>query len=357
MDGYAVRAADLDQGPGGERRIRVAGRSLAGDPVPGPLPPGSAWEVATGGPVPAGADSVIRIEDTDRGHPVVTIRSLRDLGQHLRPAGGDAAEGAVLLDAGIRLGAGGIALLAAGGAVTVTVRRQPAVAILCTGDELADLRDGIDPIAARRRIPDVNGPMLEAAVREAGAVPLRLGIAGDDDAAVTPMIAGLDPARADMIVSAGGISVGDRDRVAAAMDSTGGRRVFRRVRIRPGGPVTLAVLPDGRPWLALPGNPVSALVTFHLIARPMLAAMAGDARPVAGECRMVMEDPLEPLEGLERYPRVRLSGAGSVRLTGPQESWRTTGLGIADGVIRVEAGHRIRAGDEVAFLPWSDFRR
>jgi molybdopterin molybdotransferase len=350
MDGYAVRATDVrGASPDNPVTLPVSGGGDAGDPVPPPLAPGTAWRVATGGRVPEGADSVVRVEDVSVGPPLaagdldptttITIKSARDAGRNVRPAGGDVAEGSVALTAGTRVTPGVLALLAALGESAPMVHRTPRVAIITSGEEVASLEQR-DLVARGERIADVNLPMLTALVHEAGGVPVPVGLVRDDVAAMADAVR--NAADADFLLTAGAISVGLRDHVPAAMASLGARVEFRRVRVRPGGPTTLATLPDGRPWLALPGNPVSAFVTFHLFARPVIAVMKRESenatrRESARLVEPVMRDPV-----LEQFVRVTLdkddSGALVATLTGNQGSWVTTSIARADALARIPAG-------------------
>ncbi len=349
MDGYAVRAGDVR----GATRVApvilpLAGGGHAGDPTPPPLPPGTAWRVATGGRVPDGADSVVRQEDTagegrgTNGGDPVTILSDRDAGRNVRPAGSDVAQGAAPLPAGTRLGPGQLAMLAALGVATPMVHRHPRVGILTSGDEVAPLGD-LERIAAGERLPDANGPMLHALVARAGGVPVDLGLVADDPAQMREAIERATDV--DLILTAGGISVGAHDHVPAVMAALGAVIRFRRVRIRPGGPTTFATLPDGRPWLALPGNPVSAFVTFHVFASAAIRQMSGDSRPEdsfrparLGDGESVARHPT-----LDLYLRVTLSadpagGPPIARLTGHQGSWVQSSIALADALAIVPAG-------------------
>lgn len=370
MDGYAVRSADV-RGASRDAPVTLplVGGGDAGDAAPPPLAPGTAWRVATGGRVPDGADSVVRVEDTApatgdgpappreaaagrRASNLVTIHHDRDAGRNVRPAGGDVVAGSVALAAGTFITPGVVALLAALGESHPMVHRKPRVAIVTSGEEVVPL-DERDRIASGERIADVNGPMLAALVRQAGGVPVPAGLARDDAGAIAEAVA--RAADADMVITAGGISVGERDHVPAAMQRLGAELVFRRVRVRPGGPTTLARLPDGRPWLALPGNPVSAFVTFHVFAAPGIRRMSGDERratgddtwsPVApGSSRLTarLAEPVPRDATLEQYLRVTLSPAGDgglpwARLTGNQGSWVTSSIAQAEGLAVIPAG-------------------
>lgn len=362
MDGYAVRATDVrGASPDNPVTLPVSGGGDAGDPVPPPLAPGTAWRVATGGRVPEGADSVVRVEDVSVGPPLaagdldptttITIKSARDAGRNVRPAGGDVGEGSIALAAGTRVTPGVLALLAALGESAPMVHRTPRVAIITSGEEVASLEQR-DLVARGERIADVNLPMLTALVHEAGGVPVPVGLVRDDVAAMADAVR--SAADADFLLTAGAISVGIRDHVPAAMASLGARVEFRRVRVRPGGPTTFATLPDGRPWLALPGNPVSAFVTFHLFARPVIAVMKRESENARKRDRARLVEPVVRDPVLEQFVRVTLdrgdAGALVATLTGNQGSWVTTSIARADALARIPAGEGEVAEVEVLLL-------
>lgn len=361
MDGYAVRAADV-RGASEDAPINLplVGGGDAGDVEPPPLRPGTAWRVATGGRVPNGADSVVRQEDTDRdaGHVTrhasrVTFINDRDAGRNVRPAGGDVAKGATVLQRGDTITPGVLAMLAALGEAAPVVYRKPRVVILGSGNEVASLSQ-LERIASGERIADVNGPMLAAMVRVSGGVPVELGLVADDPEAIAAAIRAASDA--DLIITAGGISVGQLDHIVTVMESLQARIVFRRVKLRPGGPTTHAVLPDGRPWLALPGNPVSAFVTFHLFAAPAIRAMSGAEHPFTTLHRAVLHSTVMRDPSLDQYLRVRLEpstngGLPTARVTGNQGSWVLSSIVAADALALVEAGEgELAAGGEVKVL-------
>lgn len=339
MDGYAVRAADV-RGASAATPVRlpVSGRVAAGDPPPPALAPGRAVRCFTGAPLPAGTDSVIRQEDTDRGDAVVTITADRDAGQHVRPAGADLARGAPALAAGTRIGPGQLALLAALGVSHPEVHRRPRIAILTSGDELVPY-DATDAIHAGTKLADVNGPALAALVAAVGGVAVPLGIAADTPEAIA---ARLDAAAdADLLLTAGGVSVGDHDRIHDVMAARGVALRFRRVRLRPGGPTAFGVLSDGRPWLGLPGNPVSAMVTFTLFAAPAIRRMAGDPAPAPVTLPVTVATPIARDPHLDLYLRVRLAPGDphpTATPTGPQGSGILTSMARADALLEVPAG-------------------
>lgn len=274
MDGYALRAADA---PRAGARLPVAFEVFAGDDRARALPPGSCARIFTGAPLPPGADSVEMQEEVEPLARSARFRRAAVPGRFVRNAGADVARGAVALPAGLEVDAGAIGLAAALGRSELSVHRRPRVGILATGDEIVPLGGSPGP----GQIFESNGHQLAAACADAGAVAVRLPLAGDDPASLRRS---LSAARGlDALVSIGGVSVGDRDLVRAGLTGSGARLDFWRVAMRPGKPVAF-----GR-WgkmavFGLPGNPASSLVTFELFVRPALRALAG----LPGTGRMVL---------------------------------------------------------------------
>lgn len=341
MDGFAVRAADV-RGAAAHRpvRLRVVDDVPAGGFPTRPVGPGEAVRVMTGAPMPEGADGVIRIEHTnawDRADRPAEIDVLRDddAGRNVRHRGEDYGVDDPLIDAGAVLTPARVGLLAAIGVRTVAVRRRPLVAILATGDELAG-PDDLDAVRAGRRIADSNSPALAAAVHAAGGIALPLGIARDE---ADDIGSRLEDARdADMLLTTAGASVGDHDLVKEALDQAGFALDFWRVRMRPGSPFSFGRL--GRTLvLGLPGNPVSALVTFEILGVPALRALLGRTDPHSAVRRVLTDEPIPTRGGLAHFLRVRLTqdgnGPARVRLTGPQGSGILTSMSRADALLVV----------------------
>jgi molybdopterin molybdotransferase len=273
MDGYALRSADTrGASAGSPATLVVAGESRAGGPPPPRLSGGAAIRIFTGAPMPDGADAIVIQEEARVDGARVSIPEPVEPGAWVRERGSDLAEGAPLLTRGARLGPGEIGILAAQGVASVTVFRRPRVAILSTGDELRDLGD---PERAGA-IVNSNAYALAAQVREAGADPIVLPNVIDDMAAtVAALRVGLS---ADLLMTCGGVSVGDHDLVKQAFAEVGIEAGFWKVRIKPGKPLTFGC--RGRvPVVGLPGNPMSAMVTFEALVRPGIRIMTGDARP------------------------------------------------------------------------------
>lgn len=265
MDGYALRAADASR-PGA--RLPIAFEVFAGRPAPGPLPAGACCRIFTGAPLPVGADAVEMQEEVRRQRRIALFGRAAERGRFVRPRGSDLAAGQVALPAGALIDPGATGLAAGLGRTELLVHRRPRVAILPTGDELVP--PGRQP--GPGQIVESNGTALSAAVRDAGGEPVLLQPARDDAAS---MARTLESVRGlDALVTAGGVSVGERDLVRAALAGAGARFDFWRVAMRPGKPFTF-----GR-WermavFGLPGNPAAALVSFELFVRPALRALAG----------------------------------------------------------------------------------
>jgi molybdopterin molybdotransferase len=354
MDGYACRAIDVAGATAtAPVRLPVVASVRAGDAVPTALQPGTAVRIATGAPVPAGADTVIRIEDSDTGRDVVEIRDARDAGRNVRPAGEDIAAGGLVAAAGDRLTPGRLGLLAAVGVREVPVHRRPRVAIVATGDELVPLAD-FDPVARPDRIVSSNSVTLAALITEAGGEPLDLGIVPDRPEALREALAAA-AASADLVLTTAGVSVGEHDHVRATVTALQGAVDFWRVRMRPGSPLAAGRI--GRtPWIGLPGNPVSTLVTFTLFAAPALRRLAGARAVFPWAIPVRTRDEIRVSAPLTQFLRVRLDEATSddgllgAWLTGPQGSNISSSVAAADALLIVPpdsgvlpAGTRLRA--------------
>jgi molybdopterin molybdotransferase len=338
MDGFAVRAEDVRGASAASPvSLRVTETVAAGQRAARAVAPGEAIRIMTGAPVPAGADTVVRVEDTDGGSELVAVRDDRDAGRNIRPRGEDVRAGTVVLQAGTVLGAAQIGVLSSIGAAHPMVYRRPRVAILATGDELVPLEQ-FDRVRAGDRIVSSNSYSLGAAVRAAGGEPVSLGIAPDDPHRLSECLHAAEGC--DMIVTSGGVSVGDFDFTRTVVGTLGGTLSLWRVKMRPGAPVAFGSL-FGVPWLGLPGNPVSALVTFELFARPLLRTLGGHRRPHRRTLPVVVAEPIRLGAPLTHFMRVVLEDAADdtglprARLTGAQSSGMLTSMGAADALLIV----------------------
>jgi molybdopterin molybdotransferase len=340
MDGYAVRHADLVSVPA---RLRVTGTSSAGSRTVPAVGAGEAVRIMTGAPIPAGADGVVRVEDTRSEGCDVVVEIAGVKGSHIRQAGEDVRRGDTVLRRGRRLGAADIGLASSVGRTLLLVHRQPTVAILSTGNELVEA----DEEVASGQVVNSNAYMLAAAVRETGAVPLMLPIARDVPEEVRAAFEAA--ARADAILSTGGVSVGDFDYVKKVMDEIGVRRLFWKVAQKPGKPLTFGML-AGRPHFGLPGNPVSALVCFYLYARPALRRMGGHTAIHLPTASARLTHDLKKSEGITEFVRCRLERTADGWLatsTGTQSSAVLSSMSRGDGLVIAPAEKTLlRAGDD-----------
>jgi molybdopterin molybdotransferase len=354
MDGFAVRAADVASATAGPVQLRVVETIAAGARGTRAIGAGEAARIMTGAPVPQGADSVVRVEDTDAGPDagVVTIRDDRDARRNIRARGEDVRAGTVVFRAGTPIGPAHVGVLASVGCAAPAVHRRPRVAILATGDELVPLEQ-FDAVRAGDRIVSSNSYSLEAAVLAAGGEPVPLGIGPDNPEALAEILKGAEGC--DLVLTSGGVSVGDFDYTRAVVGALGGELSLWRVNMRPGAPLAFGRL-FGVPWLGLPGNPVSALVTFELFARPLLRVLAGHTHPHRRLVRVALQDEVQLAAPLTHYLRAVLTsepdGAIFASLTGPQSSGMLTSMAAADALV-VLAGDRttIPKGAMVPAIP------
>lgn len=354
MDGYAARADDV-RGASVDmpRTLTVVGTVAAGQATSRPVAAREAMRIMTGAPIPAGADSVIRVEDTDAGSHTVLVLSDRDALHNVRPRGEDLAPGTVAVTAGTELHAAHIALLASVGHARVDVIRRPRVAILASGDELVDV-DDFDAVLAGERIVSSNSYFLDAAVREAGGDVVSLGIARDDPAELRRRLAGVD---CDLLITTGGVSVGTFDFTRSVLADLGIQQRFWRVRMRPGAPIGFGLLHE-IPWLGLPGNPVSSAVTFELFARPAIRKLRGHTDLFRALTRVRVAEAVAITAPLTHFLRavVRLDGQELVaRLTGPQGSGLVSSMARANALLVIDASQsRLASGERVDALLFGD---
>ena len=267
MDGYAVRGADLPAE--GERSLRVIGQSFAGHPFAGAVGAGECVRIMTGAVMPRGSDTVVIQEDVSREGDAVRMGAGHRVGQHVRQAGEDIARGATVLDAGRRIRAADLGLLASIGRVEVPVRRRLRVAFFSTGDELRPLGEPL----GEGEIHDSNRYTLYGMLRQFGADTLDLGVVRDQPQALREAF-GRAGADADIVITSGGVSVGAADYVRNVLAEVG-EIGFWKVNMKPGKPIAFGRLHAGATFFGLPGNPVSAMVTFYQVVRPALDRLAG----------------------------------------------------------------------------------
>src|SRR4051794_38586020 len=328
MDGYAARASDVRGASQSQPvRLRVVEQLPAGHFPSRSIGPGECARIFTGAPLPDGADSVIRQEDTDGGIDAVTILKDRDVGVNIRSVGEDIRKGSTVLRPGAELGPAQLGVLASLAVAHPLVYRSPRVAILGSGDEIVDV-DQPEAILSGRKIASSNTHTLIALVRTAGGEPVNLGIARDTrDSLKDHLRRALD---CDLLITSAGISVGEHDFVREVLEDLGGQLRFWKLRMRPGAPVGFGILGE-MPWIGLPGNPVSTMVTFELFARPAIRKMMGQKLPYRESVPVRAAEPISLKPKLQHFLRGVVTGRGEAleaRLTGPQ------GSGILTSMIR-----------------------
>ncbi len=349
MDGYAVRATDASDP---SASLRVVEEVAAGRFPSRPIESNEAMRVMTGAPVPQGADSVIRREDTDDGRETVSILNHRDLGKNIRRRGEDFRAGDLLFDSGEEISVAHAGALASAGIKSVNVYRKPVVALISSGDELVEL-DGFDRSLAGKKIVSSNSVTLAALIREAGGEPLDLGIALDDRDSLREKI---EHARdADLIVTSAGLSVGDHDHVRDVIADVGGSIDFWKVKMRPGAPLAFGTV-HGIPWIGMSGNPVSAIVTFEVFVRAVIRRMTGHQRLFAPTISVKTAAAIRLAAPLMHFLRVVVSqnenGENVANLAGSQSSAVLTAMARANALL-ILPGDRLEidAGEVHRALP------
>jgi molybdopterin molybdotransferase len=325
MDGYALRAADAASVPA---VLHVVEDLPAGRFTDRTIGAGEAAKIMTGAAIPDGADCVVRVEDTESEGDRVRVLEPPTIGLNVRAAGGDVEPGTPIAGAGERLRPAHVGMLAALGRTVVRVGGRPRVAILATGDEVVEP----DRLLDDGRIASSNSYTLQAAITEAGAVPVYLGVAPDRKDVIAERFR--DALHCDAVVSIGGVSVGEHDHIKSVLAGLGGEMRLWRVRMRPGAPLAFVVL-SGRPVFGLPGNPVSALVSFEQFVRPALLRMMGHRRVFRPVEEAVLVDGYEKPAGRLFFVRVTLEEEKDelrARVTGDQSSGVLLSMVRADGL-------------------------
>jgi molybdopterin molybdotransferase len=338
MDGYATRADDVrGAAETAPVRLRVIEEIPAGHFPTRVLGPGECARIFTGAPLPEGADGVVRQEDTDEGKDVVTIFKDRDAGANLRHVGEDVRRGTVVLQRGAILGAAELGVLASLAVAHPLVHRRPRVAIMGSGDEIVDV-DQPEEILSGRKIASSNTHTLHALVRLAGGEPVNLGVARDTRESFRDHLAAAR--EADLLVTTAGISVGEHDFVRPVLEEMGATQKFWKLRMRPGAPVGFGLLGDV-PWIGLPGNPVSTMVTFELFVRPAIRKMCGHALPFRRSVSATMAQAVTLKPKLQHFLRAVLTDGPSgleAHLTGPQGSGILTSMVKANALLVIPEG-------------------
>jgi molybdopterin molybdotransferase len=341
MDGFAVRASDLPA------TLRIAGESAAGRPYGSALEAGSAVAISTGAVVPEGADTVVPIERVSKTDNGVEVPEAAKAGAHVRPRGGDIAAGDVVVSARARLTPARLAAAAASGVAVLPCRRRPRVAVLATGSELVAPGEALGP----GQIYESNSLMLASALAPAGAEVVFEPPAADDERSLRQALErGL---AADVLVTSGGVSVGEHDLVREVERELGVEEVFWRVAMRPGKPVAFGVHGDTLVF-GLPGNPVSALVGCELFIKPALRALQGLADPLPRFEAGRLAVPLRRNGERDEFVRARVGLDGDAPMLEPvvgQESHMIVRSSAADALVHVPRGNgELSAGSTVRWL-------
>ena len=352
MDGYAVRSADLVEA---ETVLEVIETIPAGQFPQKSIGKAQATRIFTGAPLPQGADTVIRQEDTALGGNSdgrVAIRNTRDAKKNIRRRGEDIRKGVLVLTAGAALGPAQLGVLASIAWGTPLVHRRPRVAFMGSGDEIVDL-DRRDEILAGTKIATSNSYTLDALIRRAGAEPVNLGVARDSKESLREHLRGA--AEADLLITTAGVSVGEHDLVRDVLQELGGELKLWRIAMRPGAPVGFGLL-RGIPWIGLPGNPVSTMVTFELFVRPAIRRLQGHRLPYRHTTPVTAAEPITLGPRLRHYLRAIVEN-GQARLTGPQGSGILTSMVLANALLIVPAElSTVPAGTELEALVLDDPR-
>ena len=343
MDGYAVRSDDC-RGPA---RLKITGYIPAGGAASTAVAPGCAVKIMTGAPIPAGCDAVIPFEETEEGDGHVAVKGRATARQHIRFRGEDVREGDVVLTEGTPLRPAEISMLASLGKTFVSVYRSVRVAVLSTGDELIELGEPPSP----GRIINSNSVAIAAAVREAGAEAVLLGIARDDVSSHAEKIS--EGLKADALITTAGVSAGDRDLVREVLAERGVESIFWRVDIKPGGPTAFG-RKDGVPVFSLPGNPVSALITFEAFVRPALLRMMGRKKVLRPLVKATLTGAVRKKAGKVNFLRVGIEVRGGeyfASSSGDQNTGILRTMVLADAIAVLPAdGTSFAAGEKVDVL-------
>jgi molybdopterin molybdotransferase len=350
VDGYAVRAVDVASArPDSPVQLQLIGHVAAGGVFTGRVTQGTSAQVFTGSVLPCGADAVVMKEDTDAeavGASKVTISARVEPGENVRAQGEDVRRGARLVEGGEFLTAARIGLLAAAGLTSARVGRRPVAGLLATGSELKEPGQSLAP----SQIYESNRAALASLVRGAGALPKILPLVADSFELTCEALADAFN-HCDVLVTTGGVSVGDTDLVRRAFQQVGGTLQFWKVAIKPGQPLAFGCR-RGKLLFGLPGNPVSALVTFLLFVRPALLRWQGATCVSPPICRGVLAEPLANTGTRRHFLRVTVDPAGMVRSAGLQASHVMSSAAAANGLVEVPANSTLAAESTVSVLRW-----
>jgi len=340
MDGYALNSEDCQE----SAILQLAGFLPAGGTMTDAVRRGTVVKILTGAPIPPGADAVVPFEEADEADGYVAIRVKVKRGDHIRFKGEDVKTGETILPAGTVLRPSEISMLASFGKLFVPVHRRARVAVLSTGDELLEPGEPLAP----GKIINSNSLALAAAVRQAGAIPIMLGIARDNKESLREKLA--EGLKADVLITSAGVSAGDRDYVRDVLDELQVKQLFWKVDIKPGRPTAFAVH-DGNPVFSLPGNPVSSLLTFEQFVRPALLKMMGHCRVLRPLITATLREDIRKKPSRVNFIRVALereNGEYFARSSGKQDTGYLKTLLLADGIAVIPADRGdLKAGERV----------
>ncbi len=358
MDGYAARAVDVETaGAPHSITLAVVESVPAGQFPTKPIGPGQVTRIFTGAPLPAGADTVVRQEDTAPAEPGrITVVTGRDARKNVRHRAEDIRKGEVVLGGGTSLGPAQLGVLASIAHASPLVHDAPRIAFMGSGDEIVDL-DRADDILSGRKVATSNSYTLHALIRRTGGIPVDLGLARDTKESLREHLAGARGA--DLLVTTAGVSVGEHDFVREVLTELGGEIKLWRIAMRPGAPVGFGLL-GGTPWIGLPGNPVSAMVTFELFVRPAIRRLLGHRLPFRRTVPVCVGEPITLGPKLRHFLRAVVNaegpgGALTARLTGPQGSGILTSMARANALLIVpEDRPAVAAGETLPALLLDD---
>src|SRR2546427_261287 len=357
MDGYAARAVDVESAaPDHTVALAVIEAVAAGQFPTKPIGPGQVTRIFTGAPLPAGADSVVRQEDTEPAESGrIRVMTGRDARKNVRYRGEDIRKGEVVLGPGTPLGPAQLGVLASIAHATPLVHDAPRVAFMGSGDEIVDL-DRAEDILSGQKVASSNSYTLHALIRRTGGIPVDLGLARDTKDSLREHLARAQGT--DLLVTTAGVSVGEHDFVREVLTELGGEIKLWRIAMRPGAPVGFGLL-GGKPWIGLPGNPVSAMVTFELFVRPAIRRLLRHRLPFRRTVPVCVGEPIKLGPKLRHFLRAvvvpegpgGVGGERTARWTGPQGSGILTSMARANALLIVpEDRHSVAAGETLAAL-------
>jgi molybdopterin molybdotransferase len=339
MDGFAVRESDCRE----PAKLRIIGYVPAGGTATTPVEPGCAVKIMTGAPIPALCDAIVPIEETSEVDGHVLIKAKVKPHQHMRFTGEDVKCGEVVIPSGTIIRPPEVSMLATCNRVSIRVYRRPRVAILSTGDELIELGEAL----GAGKVINSNAYSLAASIQEVGAIPVFLGIARDNRESHREKIA--EGLRADALITSAGVSTGDRDLVREVLAELGGKEVFWKVDIKPGGPMAFS-RKDDKPVFCLPGNPVATMITFEEFVRPALLKMLGHRRVFKKFVPAIFQGEVRNRPGKIKFVRVRLEdqdGKIFAHSAGDQNTGMLKAMLNADGLAMIPADRTVLSSGDL----------